>query len=205
MTNEELHTEEKIFRAATEIFEEKGMSGARMQDISDRAGINKALLHYYFRTKEKLFEAVFEKLAEKMFQKFARVLEQDMPLEEKIQFFYREHISFLQKNPRLPIFILGEIERNPELLDRFLSRINVAAISDSLKKNDLPGIPDLQVAHLMVTIVSLSVFPVMARPILERLLSLQGIDYKEFLEERKVYSPAFIMSALGSDKNKNQK
>ena len=168
VTNEELHTEEKIFRAATEIFEEKGMSGARMQDISDRAGINKALLHYYFRTKEKLFEAVFEKLAEKMFQKFARVLEQDMPLEEKIQFFYREHISFLQKNPRLPIFILGEIERNPELLDRFLSRINVAAISDSLKKNDLPGIPDLQVAHLMVTIVSLSVFPVMARPILER-------------------------------------
>jgi AcrR family transcriptional regulator len=62
MTNPDKQTEDKIFNAATLVFEEKGMDGARMQDIADKAGINKALLHYYFRTKDRLFEVVFQKL-----------------------------------------------------------------------------------------------------------------------------------------------
>jgi AcrR family transcriptional regulator len=66
MTENDKQTEDKIFEAATLVFEEKGMAGARMQNIADRAGINKALLHYYFRTKDHLFDAVFAKLAQKM-------------------------------------------------------------------------------------------------------------------------------------------
>ena len=74
MTETDKQTEEKIFEAATEVFIEKGMDGARMQDIADHAGINKALLHYYYRTKDQLFNAVFEMIAGKMFKKFARYL-----------------------------------------------------------------------------------------------------------------------------------
>jgi AcrR family transcriptional regulator len=73
MSENEKLTEEKIFDAATVVFEEEGLSGARMQNIADRAGINKALLHYYFRTKDHLFEAVFTKLAQKMFMKFSPI------------------------------------------------------------------------------------------------------------------------------------
>jgi len=198
MTQEEQLTEEKIFTAATEIFEEKGMAGARMQDIADRACINKALLHYYFRTKEKLFVAVFDKLAEKLFYKFAMIFEMDMPFEEKLVFFYREHISFLQKNPNLPIFMIGEVHRNPELLKRLLEKIEFSRIRESIKK-DIPGnIPDKEIAHLIITIISLSVFPVAARPIIEGILTLQGLDYDNFIEERKSYSPLFIIKALGN-------
>lgn len=204
MTHEEQLTEEKIFSAATEIFEEKGMTGARMQDIADRAGINKALLHYYFRTKEKLFEAVFEKLAEKMFLKFARVFETDIPIKDKIEFFFRDHISFLQKNPNLPIFILGEVGRNPDLLNKFLSMIEFDKIKNSLKNSNLRDLPDREIAHLVITIISLSVFPIVARPILEKVLSLQGIEYDSFLEERKRYSPDFIMSAIGNTGQKSE-
>ena len=65
MTENDKQTEEKIFDAATDVFVEKGMDGARMQDIANHAGINKALLHYYFRTKDQLFNAVFEMIAGK--------------------------------------------------------------------------------------------------------------------------------------------
>ena len=88
MSENEKLTEEKIFEAATDVFVEKGLDGARMQDIADHAGINKALLHYYFRTKDKLFNAVFEMIAKKIFKKFAPVFDETLTLEEKIRFFF---------------------------------------------------------------------------------------------------------------------
>lgn len=207
MSHQDKLTEEKIFTAATEEFEEKGMEGARMQDIADRAGINKALLHYYFRTKDKLFAAVFDKLAEKMFQKFAGVFEKELPIEDKIQYFFVEHISFLEKNPRLPMFILREVTRNPQLLDKFLSRINISNIQKGMSKTLAENnIPQEQIAHLMVSIVSLSVFPIVAKPIISGILDQQDLNYKEFIEQRKEYSPMFIMSiikSMGKDMNSN--
>jgi AcrR family transcriptional regulator len=80
MTDSEKQTEERIFESATEIFIEKGMDGARMQDIANHAGINKALLHYYYRSKEHLFEAVFEKLATVMFSRFSPVFDEKASL-----------------------------------------------------------------------------------------------------------------------------
>jgi TetR/AcrR family transcriptional regulator len=114
MTDNDRQTEERIFESATEVFIEKGMDGARMQDIANHAGINKALLHYYYRTKDQLFNAVFEKIATKVFSKFAPVFDKDLTLEDKIRFFFREHISFLQQNPRLASFVLNEVNRNPK-------------------------------------------------------------------------------------------
>src|SRR6185437_7301913 len=79
--------EEKILDAAKKVFVTKGMAGARMQDIADEAGINKALLHYYFRSKEKLFEMIFAEAAEKLFPKINAIFESDVPLFEKIERF----------------------------------------------------------------------------------------------------------------------
>ena len=195
MVHEERLTEEKIFCAATDIFEEKGLAAARMQDIADKAGINKALLHYYFRTKDKLFAAVFDKLAEKMFRKFAGILAKDMPLEEKIKYFFGEHISFLHKNPKLPLFILGEISRNPELLEKFLSKINFNEIKGR-SNGTAPGLNEEDLPHLIVTLVSLTVFPIAARPIIEGILDRQGIDYNEFIKQRKTWAPEFVINSL---------
>ena len=89
MTVQDKQTEEKIFESATEVFIEKGMDGARMKEIAEHAGINKALLHYYYRTKDHLFNAVFEKIAGQLFKKFAPVFDEKLSLEEKIRFFFR--------------------------------------------------------------------------------------------------------------------
>ena len=190
------HTESKIFDAATEIFEEKGLAAARMQDIADRAKINKALLHYYFRSKDKLFMAVFDKLADKVFKKFARIFEEDMPFEEKIRYFYKEHMSFLQKNPKLPMFILAEISRNPKLMEKFLSKVNISNIKTKISSDVSASLPEEAIPHLMVSIVSLSVFPIAAKPILKGILGQVGIEYNQFIKERMQVAPDFIISAL---------
>ena len=78
------NTEEKILNAAQTVFIQKGMDGARMQEIADEAGINKALLHYYFRTKQKLFEAIFKKVFSQIFPNLMDMVHSELPIEEKL-------------------------------------------------------------------------------------------------------------------------
>jgi AcrR family transcriptional regulator len=207
MTGSDKQTEEKIFEAATDIFIDKGMDGARMQDIADHAGINKALLHYYYRTKEHLFNAVFEKIALKMFEKFAPVFADNLTLEEKLRFFFREHITFLQKNPRLPGFILNEIRRNPKTIKKFLKNIDFRKFwsilneqhSDELKNYNIT--PEM-IPQIMTTIAGISVFPFAARPILEGIFDNLGIEFDRYVEERKDFAAEFVINALKKSKMK---
>jgi len=201
MTESEKHTEEKIFEAATDVFIEKGMDGARMQDIASHAGINKALLHYYFRTKDKLFNAVFEKIAGKMFVKFAPVFSQELTLEDKIRFFFKEHITFLQRNPRLPGFLLNEINRNPQRMRKLLEKVDIQHLWRMLEEQHRDELANYNITvdkipQIMTTIASISVFPFAARGILEEILKKAGIDFDEYLEERKEFAAEFVINAL---------
>jgi len=203
MTENDKQTEEKIFEAATEVFVEKGMDGTRMQHIADRAGINKSLLHYYYRTKDRLFEAVFEKIADQMFRKFAPVFDEKLSLEEKIRFFYREHIEFLKKNPRFPSFFLNEINRNPERVKKLLKNIDIENLwktienqhKDELKKYNIDR---KKLPQLMTSIASLSVFPFAARGIFEAIFEKTGNSFDDYLEERKEYVAEFVIRAIKS-------
>lgn len=201
MTDNDKQTENKIFEAATEVFVEKGMDGARMQDIANHAGINKALLHYYYRSKDRLFNAVFEMIARKMFAKFAPVFDVNLTIEDKIRFFFNEHITFLQKNPRLPAFLLNEINRNPARIKKLISNIDIDNLwsmlytqhSDDLKKYN---ITKESIPQLMTTIASMSVFPFAARGILEGIFEKMGVDFDKYLEERKTFAAEFVIRAL---------
>lgn len=201
MTERDKLTEDKIFESATDVFLDKGMDGARMQDIANHAGINKALLHYYYRTKDRLFDAVFEKIAGMMFKKFAPVFDGNLSLENKIRFFLREHITFLQKNPRLPLFIMNELNRNPARLKRILDHFNVQKLWMILEKQhpeelQTLGINRNQIPQLMTTIASMSVFPFAARGIIGSIMEKAGYDFDLYIEERKTFAADFIIAAL---------
>jgi AcrR family transcriptional regulator len=201
MTENDKQTEDKIFEAATDVFVEKGMDGARMQDIADHAGINKALLHYYYRTKDQLFNAVFEMIAGKMFSRFAPVLDENMTLEEKIRFFFREHISFLQKNRRLPAFLLNEINRNPVRIKRLLDNIDISKLWLTLEaqhRDELAkyNITRETIPQLMTSIAAISVFPFAARGIIEAILEKLDIDFDDYMEKRKEYAADFVIKAI---------
>jgi TetR/AcrR family transcriptional regulator len=210
MSETDKQTEEKIFETATLVFEEKGMDGARMQDIANRAGINKALLHYYFRTKDRLFDAVFQKVAGRLFQKFAPVFEKDLSIEEKIRFFFRQHITFLQENPRLPAFILNEINRNPARIKKLLKNVDFKKLwvmlleqhKDELEKYN---ITEESIPQIMTTIASISIFPFAARGLLEGIFENLGVDFDSYIEERKDFAAEFVLNALRTSKMPEQK
>jgi AcrR family transcriptional regulator len=201
MTENEKLTEEKIFEAATEVFVEKGMDGARMQDIANQAGINKALLHYYYRTKEKLFTAVFEMIARKIFKKFAPVFDENLSLEDKIRFFFREHISFLQENPRLPGFILNEVNRHPDRIKKLLASIDFENLwlklyeqhKEEFKKYN---ITQASLPQMMISMAAISVFPFAAKGIIEGILGKVNISFNDFIEERKEFAAEFVIRAI---------
>jgi AcrR family transcriptional regulator len=201
MTENDKLTEEKIFEAATEVFVEKGMDGARMQDIANQAGINKALLHYYYRTKEKLFTAVFEMIARKIFKKFAPVFDENLSLEDKIRFFFKEHISFLQENPGLPGFILNEVNRHPERIKKLLASVDFENLWLKLydqHKEELNryNITQASLPQLMISMAAISVFPFAAKGILEGILAKVNVNFKDFIEERKEFAAEFVIRAI---------
>jgi len=201
MTEKDKQTEEKIFESATEVFIEKGMDGARMQDIADHAGINKSLLHYYYRTKDHLFNAVFEMIAGQMFKKFAPVFDENLSLEEKIRFFFREHITFLQKNPRLPGFLMNEMHRNPERIKKFLQTVDIQKLWTTLEsqhKEELAkyNLNPETIPQFMTSVAAMSVFPFIAKPIVGSLMEKMGYNFDEYLEERKVYAAEFVINAM---------
>lgn len=201
MTENDRQTEEKIFEAATEVFIEKGLDGSRMQDIADRAGMNKSLLHYYYRTKDRLFNAVFDMIAGQMFKKFAPVFDENLSLEEKIRFFFREHITFLQKNPRLPAFILNEINRNPGIVKKFIQKLDIEKIWTMLEtqhKEELQkyNIKKEDIPQLMTSIAAMSVFPFAARGLVTNIMERMGYDFDDYIERRKEYAGEFVVNAL---------
>lgn len=201
MADNDRQTEGKIFDAATEVFIEKGMDGTRMQDIADRAGINKSLLHYYYRTKERLFNAVFEKVARQMISRFAPVFDEHLSLEEKIRFFFNEHIELLRSNPRLPGFILNEVNRHPERFRVLMENINVAGVWETLERQHHDEFVKYQISReafpqLMTSIASLTIFPFAARGLISVILEKWGIGFEDYIEKRKTFAADLMVRAI---------
>jgi AcrR family transcriptional regulator len=194
-------TEDKILMAAATIFMKKGMDGARMQEIADEAGINKALLHYYFRNKEQLFQAVFRQAIASVMPLVMEVFIADLPLMEKIPRFLDLHVSFLQGNPMAPHFIISELQRNPEMiLDLFRPVIDSGVISqfkaDVQKSIEAGEIQPVDPIHLLVNILSMSVFPLLARNLIMKFTSFTPLQFDRFIEERKTTVAKFIIDSL---------
>ncbi len=163
--------EQRILSAAKKIFVAKGMTGARMQDIADAAGINKALLHYYFRSKEKLFETIFKEAVQGFLPRVNQIFESDKTIFEKIEMFCKEYIDQIRKTPYLPIFILNEINQQPEVLVK------------KMWGNRKPP-------------VNLFFAPFAARPILEQVGSISKTQFDTLMEERKTMIPQLIISSI---------
>jgi AcrR family transcriptional regulator len=192
--------EQKIFDAAHEIFVQKGMDGAKMQEIADKAGINKALLHYYYRSKEKLYEAVARAIIGRAAPMISRLIESELPLEEKIRHFIDFYIGIISKNPFIPLFIISEINKHPE---HFFEAILPAELPKpqffirQVEEEIAAGkIRPVNPRHLVINIVSMCVFPFIAKPMARFALGLNSAELKLFLEERKEQVTEFVLAAL---------
>ena len=205
MIEKEVNTEQKILNAAKEVFQKKGMTGARMQEIADKAGINKALLHYYYRTKEKLFEKVFEIAFSLFIPRVKEMMASDKPILEKINFFVDNYMDLLYKHPYIPGFVINELNRNPNILIDIIEKntlIKQEHLLEDLEKqleNDIKEnkIRTIDARSLLINMLALCVFPVVARPVLTGVLfENDSKAYEKFLSQRKDLVKEFIKNAL---------
>ncbi|MGB4843603.1 MAG: TetR/AcrR family transcriptional regulator [Ferruginibacter sp.] len=201
MNKKDTNTEQLILQAARKVFIAKGLAGARMQDIADQAGVNKALLHYYFTSKNKLFDIIFEQEVGSLFGNLVAIIASDLQLFEKIEKIVALDIERLTQFPGLPIFILNEMSRNPEVILKRLKKIDVGnlmagfqkQINSEIKKGTIKKITAEQ---LFINIQALSIFPFIARPMIRGLLQLDEKAYFAMIEKRKTEVAQFIISAI---------
>jgi TetR/AcrR family transcriptional regulator len=204
MVPEDKKTEEIIFEAAKEVFTEKGFDGARMEEISQRAGINKSLLHYYYRSKEKLFNAIFELVMGDVFREASSTISSDVPFTKKVEFLVEMYINLIRRNPHIPIFIMSEMHRNPKgLISIFKSTPIVKnngfkMFSDAIREEVRKGnIEPIEPEHLIINILGLCIFPVIAKPIIQTIIFNDDKQaYDQFIESRKKEVAKFIINSI---------
>jgi TetR/AcrR family transcriptional regulator len=200
MGSKEYTTEQTILQAAKKIFIQKGMEGARMQEIADEAGMNKALLHYYFRSKDKLFEAIFNEAILKIVPNIMEMMKSDLPLFTKIEIFTGNYIDAFIENPFVPGFIMHELSRDPSRIVMMVKNagINPQPFFDQIKKeSELGNIIPVDPHHLIVNMLAMCIFPFVATPILMSVLFQQDYAaYAKFIHQRKKEVPEFIINAI---------
>ena len=192
--------EKIIWDAARKIFLSKGLSGARMQDIADEAGINKALLHYYYRSKEKLFAQIFEKELMSFFRDIEAIFKSDLPFFEKIEKLVDHEIDTFSKCPELPLFILNELSQQPPealtgsgCMDNRIHHLFRQLVRREIEKNN---IKDVNADQLFIHLVSLSVYPFIAKRMIQAMFDQNEESYNRFIQKRKKEICRFVFDSL---------
>ena len=201
-------TEQRILDAAHTVFVRRGTAGARMQEIAEEAGVNKALLHYYFRSKARLGEAIFRRVASGLFGRLGAILGGPATLDEKVRQVVALYLDQLSATPYAPGYVISEINQHPERAKQLLDAIGqlraqaigehfIATLDRQLKDASRAGrIRPISIDQFLANLASLCVFPFVARPMLCAVLQLDDRGFDRFVRERKATLPDFILNAL---------
>lgn len=201
-------TEARILEAAREVFLRRGTAGARMAEIAEQADVNQALLHYYFRSKARLAEAVFQRAARDLLPAVIETLMSDMPLPEKVRRVVDIELSTLLRHPFLPGYILSELNHHPERVEQFIEvtvglRIDEVAprlferlgsqIEAAVEAGEMrPVAPE----QFVINLVSLCIFPFAARPMIVAMTGMDDEAFGAMIGRRKAELPEFFLRGL---------
>jgi TetR/AcrR family transcriptional regulator len=201
-------TEQRILDGANAVFLRRGTAGARMEEIAKEAGVNQALLHYYFRTKDRLAEAVFRRAAQQLLPTVIEILGSTIDLETKVERVVHVELDYLSRTPYLPAYLLSELHHNPERSGQFIAAITGMTpeearpkvltalrrqIDERVKAGTMAAITPEQ---FIVNLISLCIFPFAARPMIMGVLGLDQAEFARFIEERRRLLAPFFLRAL---------
>ena len=195
-------TEEKILQAAEDEMLERGFEGARMRSISEKAEINKGLLHYYFKSKEALLIKVFQKTFREIFVSLEEVFQSDAPLFEKVELAVDKYSDFLIKYPRLPLFIITEMNRNPEKHMMSMRKAGVnppfGSLVAELEENKKSGLirKDFASEQFIMNMMGLILFPLIAKPMIMFMNDMTQAEYKTLITNRKKEVTAILIKDI---------
>ncbi len=194
-------TELKIKQAAKKVFMQKGYAAARTRDIAEEAGINLALLNYYFRSKEKLFDIIMLENLQQFIEGIKEILNnKQTSIEQKVEAIVVNYINLLTQQPDLPLFVLHELRTHPKEIvskidkDKFISKSYfMQQVKDAVKEGKIAPVQPL---HFLMNMVGLTVFPFVASPILRDIGGLKQQDFNALMEERKKLIPKWIKAIM---------
>ncbi|MDR0659374.1 MAG: TetR/AcrR family transcriptional regulator [Prevotellaceae bacterium] len=199
----ELKTEELILEAAEKVFINKGFAATKTTEIAKEAGVTHAMLHYYFRTKENLFNIVFQNKVQLLANSFFSVVHQDKSFTEIIGSAIEHHFDFIKENPELGLFIINEINSN-EKNSKIWSDIAVPIFSNAV--SSIKQMIDTEVqkgtirpidpVDFVQTVVSLNIFPFISKPLFKNLRHVSDKEYEKFSEQQKKENIRLVLLML---------
>lgn len=196
-----MNSEERIKVAARKIFHQKGYAGTRTRDIAEEAGVNHAMVNYYFRSKEKLFQVVMIETMTYFFQGISTILnEEKTSLEQKIEQVVANYIDLLLEEPELPTFVFNEVRTNPEpfienspIYKALQNSVLARQYTEAVARGEVSE-PNL--IQMVLNVISLVIFPFIAQPILIALNKMDNEQYKTLMLERKKLIPQWVKAML---------
>lgn len=197
----DVSTEQKIKEAAKRVFQKKGFGLTRTRDIAKEAGINLALLNYYYRSKENLFEIVMQESIEEMFSYLEHIMNnKQTTLSEKIDAGVLRYIEGMFKNSNLPLFLFSELQANPQHLfdsvkipEGFIQETYMfKQINEQINKEKL----NFTAIHFFINLVSMSIFPIIGQPFIKYVTKMDEKSFTDFIEQRKTLVPIWLKSML---------
>lgn len=194
---EDLSTEEKIITAARKLFTQKGFDAVKTRDIAKEANINLALLNYYFRSKEKLFEIIMQENMGQFMMVIGNIVNnEETTIQEKIEQLVGNYIDMLTRVPDMPLFVLTHMKANPERLkmkERFMGSHFMKQLQEGMKKGE---IVQMNPINIMLNIVGLTIFPFIGRPMIQNNNSVTQEQFNALMQERKKLIPKWIDAIL---------
>lgn len=186
----ELDAEHRILEAAKNVFMQKGLDSSTMQDIANEASISRPSLHYYYRSKDKLFEMVLSKILDTIMPKVAQSIYKDIPFTDKIIEISINYIDMIYNNSQMPGFMLSEIRRNPDRIAKYIMKKWIAMDFDFIEKQkkieiEKGIIRPFETLQLVVLIGGLCAFPFACKPLLDSYPFDDSYNFDDFIEERK--------------------
>jgi TetR/AcrR family transcriptional regulator len=189
MAAEEAQTEKLIKEKAKNLFFQKGFLNATTQEIADEAGVNRALIHYYFRSREQMLEILLDETLSEKKDRVRTILSSDLPFKEKIAKYIDVVVDHGLKYPYLDNFIVSEMARHPEKIKIFCAKDPFRSsdfIRSQLEREVKNGtLATISAEHFMVNLISLCNYPLLAKSVIQTVHGMSDTAYRKFLMERK--------------------
>lgn len=195
--------EKQILLAAKELFLLNGYDAVSTTQVAKKAGCNQALVHYYYRTKQNLFKIIFQEEIEKMFKRLIEIPQDDISIEEFISKVIDTQLEFMKENKDVPLFLLGELRNNSEILEllpenySYYSKEILGKMRTFIKMKQSKGeLQEVIVEDLLLDILSLNIFPIMTQSFFLKVWGMTPQEQNIFLEKRKEHIKKVILASI---------
>lgn len=193
------NSREKAVNAARELFIKSGRDGVSMQEIADHAGINKGLLHYYFKSKKRLFREVFGTEFRSVYADINEILTSELTMDEKLGGIIDRYFELLLEKPELPAFVMFEVNKSQDLVKEMSKEIQlrqtIVSLDEEFKKNKISSSPEFAF-QVLLNIMSLCVFPFMMKPVIKEMGAPEGMDFNTMMDYRKQFLKQVIINSF---------